>query len=235
MSRQDTTFLNSEGDRWYKRNLANSTMSLEERGQHDVVLPVLKTLSLRPQRTLEIGCSDGWRLALIQRDLGGDCHGLEPSAAAITEGARRFAHVYLLRGNAATLPYRDNLFDLVLLPGVLYLCDRDQLFRIASEVDRVLADGGYLAIADFTSPCPYRNAYVHHPGLYSYKMAYRRMFDWNPAYVAVYSRIQPYPGSRDLNDPDTRYAVDVLRKDLASAYPDNPFRPLAKADPAQPE
>lgn len=223
MPRQDIAFLDEEGDRWYQRNFAHSTVTPDARGKDDVVLPALTTLNLRPKRTLEIGCSNGWRLTLIQRLFGGECHGLDPSAQAIAAGAREFPSIQLVRGSAHALPYTTGYFDLVLIPGVLCLCDRDQLFQIASEVDRVLADGGHLLIADFVSATPYRNSYVHQAGLHCYKMAYRKMFDWNPSYGLIYSRIHPYSKSSSLNDPDGRFGVDVLRKDLTHAYPDNPY------------
>lgn len=223
MPRQDLTFLDEEGDRWYQRNLAHSALTPDARGKDDVVLQALTAVNLRPKRTLEIGCSNGWRLTLIQRLFGGECHGLDPSAQAIAAGAREFPGIQLVRGSAHVLPYAAGHFELVLLPGILYLCDRDQLFQIASEMDRVLADGGHLLIADFVSATPFRNPYVHQAGLYSYKMTYRRMFDWNPVYGLIYSRMHPYPQSGTLDDPDGRYAVDVLRKDLTHAYPNNPY------------
>ena len=45
--------------------------------------------------------------------------------------------------------FPDNFFDMIILGFCLYLCDRNKLFKIASEVDRVLKENSYLVIIDF--------------------------------------------------------------------------------------
>ena len=86
-----------------------------------------------------------------------------------------------MQGTADRLPYRDGLFDVVVFGFCLYLCDREDLFRIASEADRVLNDQGWLIIHDFYSPVPTRRDYHHKTGIYSYKMDYKTLFEWHPS------------------------------------------------------
>src|SRR5207253_396680 len=84
---------------------------------------------------------------------------------------------------AEQLPFDDKKFDIVIFGFCLYLCDREDLFRIASEADRVLKNPGWLLILDFYSPAPLKRDYHHRSGLFSYKMDYRTLFLWNSSYT----------------------------------------------------
>ena len=69
-----------------------------------------------------------------------ECYGIEPSFKAVETACT--SGVNAVQGTADRLPYRDGLFDVVVFGFCLYLCDREDLFRIASEADRVLNDQG---------------------------------------------------------------------------------------------
>ncbi len=88
-----------------------------------------------------------------------------------------------------------------------------------------MSDEGHLFVYDFFSPRPYRNIYKHKEGLFSYKMDYAKLFNWNPAYTTIHHTVFPHPGSHEANDPDSVLAVTVLRKCLKKAYPDNSSTP----------
>ncbi|MFZ0260417.1 MAG: hypothetical protein WAL36_10665 [Pseudolabrys sp.] len=47
--------------------------------------------------------------------------------------------------------------DLLIYGWCLYLCDREDLFKIVTEGDRILKDSGYLVVYDF-------HAAARHPG-----------------------------------------------------------------------
>jgi ubiquinone/menaquinone biosynthesis C-methylase UbiE len=79
------------------------------------------------------------------------------------------------QGTADVLPFDDNSYNIVIFGFCLYLCDREDLFRIASTADRVLRDSGWLFILDFFSPLPCAKTYHHRPGVLSYKMDYRTL------------------------------------------------------------
>jgi SAM-dependent methyltransferase len=207
MGEQRTAFLDSEGDRYFQRN----AQELDK--QHAAALsdptkdPILRTLlALKPPSILEIGAANGWRLDVAHRLWGARCHGVDPSRAAVDAGCARFPHVSLHVATADRLP--DVQVDCVIFGCCLYLCDRADLFRIAAEADRVLQTGGYLIVFDFYPPAPYRNAYAHRPGMFSYKMDYATLWSWHPAYVPWSHEVMgPNPA-----DPDQRLAVSVLRK-----------------------
>ena len=216
--RQREIFSRWEGDGYFGRN-AVTPDRLEQAAERDPVLQILADGGVEARRVLEVGASNGWRLAcLSQRRPETVCVGVEPSLAAVTEGARHFPDVSLVRGTAERLPFESGRFDLVILGFFLYLCDRDDLFRVAAETDRVLARNGFVVVFDFCPSRPHRNSYRHRPDVYSYKMDYAQMFLWNPVFRQVQEKRMPHPGA-DPDDLDNRIAVSLLRRDPQNAYP----------------
>ncbi len=217
--RQREIFARWEGDGYFGRNPVTPDR-LEQVAEDDLVLRALAEAGVDARLILEVGASNGWRLECLHRRRPGiSCVGIEPSLAAVTEGARHFPDVKLIRGTAERLPFASGKFDLVILGFFLYLCDRDDLFRVAAETDRVLAPNGIVAIFDFCPPRPCRNPYSHRPGVFSYKMDYAQMFLWNPSYRRVLEKQALHPGAEE-NDLDSRTAVSLLRCDAETAFPD---------------
>lgn len=216
---QRSVFVDSEGDAYYARN-QSSVHSLE----HDPLLRAYRELELDAKSVLEVGSSDGWRLAAMRDEgIGEAHHGVDPSGRAVEAGRAKHPAIDLRVGTADRLPFDDRSLDLVAYGFCLYLCDRGDLFRIASEADRVLRDGGSIAVYDFHTDEPYRNDYSHRPGLVSFKMDHARLFDWSPAYRVVHHDVFPHP-TADGSAPatwtdDDLVAVTVLRKDLDSGWP----------------
>lgn len=213
MTKQSWIFSAGEGDAWYRRNrhIVDNELS------PDAVVSAVRGLQF--QRVLEIGCGGGERLEKIARRMDAVCFGVEPSAAAVF-AANEKSGVSAMLGTADGLPFSRGTFDLVIFGFCLYLCDREDLFKIAAEADRVLQDGGHLAIYDFDN-APSKLAYKHRAGLFSYRMHYAEMFLWNPAYSLV---------KRVAAEDDA--AVHILKKNLAAAYPEIAAPPTADARPA---
>ncbi len=218
MKKQKEIFLLSEGDAWYQRN--RQTFNKKE---NDSILKCVEELNLAPKNILEIGCSNGYRLNKLNHKYGSNCFGVEPSLEAINEGKLIFQNINLFQGTADHLEFIDNKFDLIIIGFCLYLCDRNDLFKIASEVDRVLSDKGFIIILDFGPPFPYKNNYKYINGLFSFKMDYSSMFRWNPDYSLVYSKILSNEDRSLLYNPDERVMLSALYKDIYSGYLDNPF------------
>lgn len=214
---QNDTFLAGEGDQWFNRN------AHVLQPQRDEYVQLLKGQGISPMRVLEIGCANGFHLEALRRAFGCQACGIDPSQAAINEGSRQFPALQLNQGTARKLAAEDGAFDLVILGFCLYLCDREDLFRIAAEVDRVLADGGFVLIKDFCPPLPYRNNYGHKEGLFSFKMDYSRMFSWNPAYELVFLQRLAHADERRRYHPDEQIALQLLRKDLTAFALDKPY------------
>jgi ubiquinone/menaquinone biosynthesis C-methylase UbiE len=217
-TKQRNAFTEGEGDQYFQRN-REVLFDVAKTAERDPVVKALRTMAWQPQRVLEIGAMNGWRLEWLRQNGSKVCAGIDPSDKGIADGKERFPHLDLKVGTAEKLDYPDKNFDAVIFGFCLYLCDRQDLFKIALEADRVLADRGCIIIYDFLPDYAYRNAYRHKPGLFSYKMDYGRMFDWNPAYQREY---QANIADGAKTAPSSREAVIVLRKNEAWAYAEAP-------------
>ena len=211
---QKDIFLGSEGDAWYARNQEQ----LRGLGQ-DAVVTTLQEVGIAPTSVLEIGCANGYRIAGICDRFGARGFGIEPSSKAVADGRSRFPSLSLEVGTADQLPFAEGQFDLVIFGFCLYLVDPRLHLRCVAEADRVLADGGLLAIYDFIEPAPYHNRYAHLEGVRSYKMEFSRYFLASPAYRLL-RRSMSAPG---VPKPDHSVGVDLLSKNLAAAFPPNPL------------
>jgi ubiquinone/menaquinone biosynthesis C-methylase UbiE len=209
---QRDTFLQEEGDAWYERNSHSAgIVPLLFVKEFSKIHPV-------PQRILEIGCSFGENLRALHTSYGCAVYGIDPSAKAVEAGRVQAPHLQLTVGTADSLPYNDQFFDCVIFGFCLYLCDRELLFKIAGEADRVLHAPGHLLIMDFFPPYPYRNTYTHKSGVFSYKMNYSSMFLWHPAYSLVSHRSLTHSAENFDAYPDERIALICLAKQDTTQY-----------------
>lgn len=214
---QKDVFLTSEGNQWFQRN--RSALDAPSALRDSVTHRIAHQLAGAPvARVLEIGCGQGNNLAALSALTPVEAHGLEPSQDAVHMGAARFPSLALQTGSADALPYADNSFDLVWFGFCLYLVDRALLFKVVAEADRVLRDGGLLAIVDFDPAQPTRRPYHHHAGLHSYKMDHARLFLANPAYTLVEKLSTSHTTGQWTADPQERVALTLCRKNLDLAY-----------------
>lgn len=210
---QKNVFLDGEGDAWFERNHQAALRRPMDRSDHIItaVERILRSApSTTPHKLLEVGCGDGKRLAWLAQNLQLECHGIEPSARGVA--AATTAGVQAVLGTADVLPYDSGTFDIVVFGFCLYLCDREDLFKIAQECDRVLKDEGWVVILDFFAPTPVRRAYHHKDGLFSYKMDYRQLFDWHPSYTCFSHELSHHASGDFTDDPQEWIATSVLRK-----------------------
>ncbi|MEJ2170832.1 MAG: class I SAM-dependent methyltransferase [Desulfobacterales bacterium] len=220
MKTQKEIFRIEEGDRWFDRNRKSSNSGKDTA---DDIISLIKLNELSPERVLEIGCSNGQRLELIRNAYQAECYGIDPSSKAIADGKNRYPKISLQVRTADVLPFDTGSFDMIIFGFCLYLCDRQDLFKIAYEADRCLKNEGSLIIKDFYPPFAYRNRYSHYDGVFSYKMDYSRMFTWNPAYAEISKIVFTHSGFTLRDVPDEKVAVIVLRKNEHHAYPTEPF------------
>ena len=176
---QKDTFLESEGDNYFERS-----KGIPQESRFDI-LPMVKASGIKITNMLEVGCSDGWRLNEFSKIYPGDFYGIDPSTKAINEGCKKYPWLSLHIGTADVIPSTAGSFDAILMGFCLYLCDRGDLFKIASEVDRCLIDGGHIIILDFFPKERYEVPYCHLKGLKSYHFDHAQLWDWNPKYLEV--------------------------------------------------
>jgi len=170
-------------------------------------------LSSYPLRLLEIGCADGSRLEYLSKHHGHGVYGVDPSKRAIAKAVQRGVDAQI--STADVLPFSDGTFDAVIFGFCLYLCDDRDLFQIAHEADRVLANPGWLLILDFESASPVYTPYHHLPGVQSRKMDYKSMFLWHPGYTLA-SHEKFHHRTRQWTDESAEWvSLACLRKCLA--------------------
>lgn len=88
-------------------------------------------------RVLDVGCGKGYLLyELAQAVPGLEVAGIDVSAYGI-ENAKEEVRSSLVVGDAATLPFADNSFDLVISLGTLHNLDVKSLWSAVSEIERV--------------------------------------------------------------------------------------------------
>lgn len=189
---QKEYFMQGEGDAWLNRNR-------DILGKHDPVSEMIEQQGIRPERILEVGCADGWRLAKLREKYGAVVFGVEPSMEACIEAAERRVPVHQM--TASCLPVVSGGFDLIIYGFVLYLADPKDWFTIVAEGDRALADGGYLVIHDFAEHLvAFAKHYEHRAGVLSYHVPFSQFWRVNPLYELIASR----------HDPDEQ--ITILRK-----------------------
>jgi ubiquinone/menaquinone biosynthesis C-methylase UbiE len=209
MNKQKAEFLESEGDEWFNRNqkFGSKKFLLDQ----DRLLTELIELPLTSgMKVLEIGCSSGDRLVWLKENLGLDCSGVDPSEQAVEVANSQGIQAY--QGTADALPFENTVFDLVIFGFCLYLCDRNDLFRIVQEADRVLKSPGWLGILDFFTPVPLSRPYHHLSGISTYKMDCRTLFDWHPSYICMTHKVRHHDDNTYTDKLQEWVGVSIFRK-----------------------
>ncbi len=220
MDRNTHDALRRDGDGYHERN---------HEGIGTIADPIFDQLCLIHESEpitslLEIGCTNGFRLEKAREAFAARCCGLEVSSAAISEGRTKFPEVEIVEGVAPSdLNYWNDLtFDTVIVGHFEYLLPRSELFALASEIDRLLRDGGHLVVMDFLYPHAVSAPYTHDDQLRVFKHDPSRPWTWSPTYSLIGRQV--YELSKDpqhRKDPRAWQTVDVVRKlATAEAYPE---------------
>lgn len=202
-----------EGNNWFQRNEAVLTQPEHVAG--DIVLRQIALLPI-PQRVLEIGAANCWRLEAIRARYGSDCLGCDVSETAIDAAVCDYPRIGAYVAPSHDLPPRDSSQDLVIFSFVLHWVDRTYLARTIAEADRVLKPGGHLIISDFLPDAPCRTRYHHRQDmeLWTYKQDYAACW----LSLATYQELRRQVWNHDTGElgdcPAGQRAVTVtLRKE----------------------
>lgn len=196
--KQSDAFLDSEGEQWFARNQAHLVRD------PDPVMEAIQACKIKPDRLLEVGCSNGWRVKAMEKKWKCHAYGIDPMFKTTLWNCRR--------GTADDLSaFGPDTFDLVIYGWCLYLCDREDLFKIVTEGDRILKEGGYLVVYDFHTKKPHKRKYKHYEGLFSFKMDHAALWLAHPSYRLIH---------RELFDSgDNQTSVTILQKDTDKGWP----------------
>lgn len=116
-------------------------------GMRAIVLSLLRSVSLPAgTRVLDAGCGTGYNLGWFRRHFGADVTGIDYFRQGL-DFCRRRGERSLVRGDAASLPFSGEAFDLVVSFDVLtHLKDEHARAAALGEFLRVLRPGGYLLV-----------------------------------------------------------------------------------------
>lgn len=212
---QRDAFLAGEGDAWFSRNVDRLDSSYD--GSSDPLAIEVRTVveTFEPHlrssvSVLEIGCSGGWRLSWLKREAGVRVAGIDPSADAVAAASAK--GIDARRASADELPFPNASFDIVVFGFCLYLCDRNDLFRIAAEAHRVTKDRAWIAILDFYDVGYSVRTYRHRNGVVSHKMDNSMMFSWHPDYTLYRHMVFHHETGSITDSSDDWVAISTLRR-----------------------
>jgi SAM-dependent methyltransferase len=218
---QDRVFADFEANNWFRRNRPSLAQFAPA---SDLPLRLVELAGLRPRAALEVGAANGVRLAALHDRYETKVMAVEPSDEAIQDGRARFPCVEFRKGLAHDVPV-DGEFDLVIVNFVLHWVDRRQLYRTIKELDRLVADGGFLLIGDFDPTNYVRVRYHHLPKqeIFTYKQDYASLFISSGLYHRI-AFIAGMHGRTAGDEPDRnqeeneRIGAWLLRKRLQEYY-----------------
>ena len=179
---QDNDFLDGEGDNWLRRNKPSIDKKIEKR--LDAPTHILDLYGLKPQKVLEVGCSNGFRLEYVRLKYGSECVGVEPSEEAITEAKQKYPSIRIERGIISELPITDT-YDLVIVNFVLHWVSREELMKGISEIDRCIKKGGYRVLGDFLPAASEAVEYKHKENVKTFKQDYAQLFISSGKYIQI--------------------------------------------------
>ncbi|MFH6963257.1 class I SAM-dependent methyltransferase [Flavobacterium plurextorum] len=218
---QRESFLAYEADAWFNRN---REVIKKYDPSRDRVISLIKEYNLEPKNVLEIGSSAGYRINAI-KNIYNECEvfGIDPSSKAIEYGKENFHDVNFIHGTADNLEdFKNESIDIVIVGFVFYVIDRDILFKVVSEIDRVLRNGGILIIVDFFSERSLRNVYEHigEFNAFSFKQNYDEIFTSSKLYYLLDKSTWNH-SEKVLDATDNyfdKYSISLLKKDFDASY-----------------
>lgn len=208
--KQREIFLTTEGDEYFKRN---EKYNPDEFVKDDPVCKSIEDIAKHMNvkaAVVEVGCSDGRRLKALGEKYDWKYQGVEPSTDALQKG--KSYDIDILKGSAEELPIKDKSVDILIYGFCLYLCDREELFKICAEGNRVTKDKSWIIIHDFWAKADIANDYHHRAGIKSYKTRPEEMFSWHPNFTLMDARIRDISSHNYTDNPDNWVQTSVLRK-----------------------
>ena len=209
---QSDVFLESEGNAWFERNktAVNSKTHFYET---ETIKRVLQFYKNSINAICEIGSGNGAKLNDLCEFFNASGCGIDPSINAVNAGNETYKDINLKVSTADNLPFNDSQFDLVYFGFCLYLVDRNNIYKAVAEADRVLKNGGFLAILDFDPALRHKRPYLYKLGIFSYKTSYSDFFTSNGHYYLVAKESFSHGASHFSTDSNERVSISVLYKE----------------------
>jgi ubiquinone/menaquinone biosynthesis C-methylase UbiE len=182
------------------------------------ICSTLNSFENEVSRILEIGCGGGTKISTLSKHFDSDGYGLDPSEKAIMYAKENYSHsssrLHFKTGLATDLLYEDDYFDLVFFGFCLYLLPPNEWLKAATEANRVLRKGGFLAILDFDFGQPKVNPYKHKDGIFCFKNTYSKLFTALGHYHQVSKWSFNHKENTFVVDKDERVSIEILYKEV---------------------
>lgn len=124
------------------------TLDMSVSGRVLACLNLLKKYKLRDKRIVDIGSSFGWlEKELLSIDKTIKIIGIEPDTQAVDFSNKNIKGAKFLRGNALSLPVKDNYADIATLFDVIEHVPKKTEINALAEVNRVLKVRGLLFLS----------------------------------------------------------------------------------------
>lgn len=208
---QEQIFKEFESDKWYLRNRENL------KPKDDLVTFLIELYQLIDfnSKVLEIGASNGYRLAKIYEKYKCEVVAVEPSKKAVEEGCKEFPYIKFLNITAEDVDFSED-YDLIIVNSVLHWIDRKNLLKVIHNIDKALKYGGYLIIGDFQLPFPIKNRYHHIEKfeVFTYKLRYKEIFISTGFYYELANLCYNHD-TKDFNDINLKnlFSLSLLKKE----------------------
>ncbi len=161
----------NESNEWFERN--KHLLGIKQ----DLILLLLDLYRIKPERVLEIGCVNGYRLAKIYEKYNSEVLGIEPSEKAIEDGTSKWPFIKFQKAMCDDFNVEGN-FDLIISNFVFHWISRDTLIKSIYKIDECVRNEGFLIIGDFGPEAFMKRKYHHLPdeNIYTYKQLYQELF-----------------------------------------------------------
>lgn len=154
-SKQDDYYLKIEGNSFFQRNFKNKKTP-ELRPNKQIIYDEIKQSKIKFSKVLEYGGNYADLLNYLKKNERIDvaiC--IDASNDALDFGRKnygdsiKFVHGTISNNKINDDPAFQNFFDLIIIDDVFGWVSRETLFQSITNIDNLLADGGFLFIRDF--------------------------------------------------------------------------------------
>lgn len=178
MRKQSKIFLTKEGDNYFNRNKNKPFI------KDNLFFEIKKYHSKKKiKKLIEIGCGQGHRLNLLNKELKINCYGIDPSSKAIK--SNRNSNIIIKKGTADKVNFKSNYFDVVAFGFCLYLVDTNELHKVFSETQRIMKKNSLIFIYDFFSKDSKIFRYKHNLKIKVHKYDFSKIFTWHPDFTLI--------------------------------------------------
>jgi len=205
-----------EANEYFKRNCETQDSIL-----YYNIINLLKISKIKPKNILEIGCANGSKLNIYQKQLKPSVsYGIDLSDKAINHGIKKYKKLKLLHLSSLNINKIKIKFDLIICGYFLDQLDRNEIFKQFDLIYKKLNKNGYLIIYDFDPLFRHTNNNIHHNNLLTFKMKYENFLEESGLFKIVYKNQLRIKSNKKYKSNDV--SIVLFKKiDFKESYPEN--------------